>query len=136
MDTAAPMRSNLAYNLLAVLLALGLAAGAALLFLSTNTAPRVAELGVGLPESVDCPFGSGAPVCYRYDLVNSGSASSFVRCEVAASGDTTAVFGNGETSYEGAGALEAGETWHLYVQVQAGEKDVVTEPTVGCGPVS
>ena len=136
MDTAAPVRSNTAYNLLAVLLAVGLVAGAALLFLSTNAAPRVAELGVGQAESVDCPFGSGAPVCYRYELVNSGTASTFVSCEVIPSGDTTAVFGNGETVYEGVDALEAGEDWLLYVRVEAGESDVITEPMVGCGAVS
>ena len=136
METAAPLRSNAAYNALAVLLAAGLALGAALLFLSTNAAPRVAELGVGQAESVECPFGSGAPVCYRYELVNSGSAGAFVRCEVIPGGDTTAVFGNGETSYEGVTALEPGENWLLYVQVEAGTTDVVTEPMVGCGEVS
>ncbi len=136
METAAPLRSNAAYNALAILLAAGLALGAGLLFLSTNAAPRVAEVGVGQAESIDCPSGSGAPVCYRYEVVNSGTATAFVRCAVIPGGDTTAVFGNGETSYEGVTGLEPGEDWLLYVEVEAGPTDVVTEPMVDCGEVS
>jgi hypothetical protein len=136
METAATMRSNAVYNVLVVVLVAGLAAGVALLFLTTSAPARSADLTLGLPESVDCPFGSGAPVCYRFDLVNSGAAGAFVRCEVIPAGDTTAVFGNGETTYEGADALDAGEKWHLYVQVEAGADGTVTEPMVGCGQVS
>ena len=92
MDTVAPTRSTITYNLLAVLLAVGLTAGAALLFLSTRGPARVAELNVGMAESMECAPGTGAPVCYRYDLVNSGSAEAFVRCELVSGGDTEAVF--------------------------------------------
>ena len=106
------------------------------LFLTTNAPARTPELTLGMPESVECPFGSGVPVCYRYDLVNTGTAPAFVRCEVTPAGDSTAVFGNGETSYEGTEALEAGAGWHLTVQVEAGAGDVVSEPMVGCGQVS
>ncbi len=136
MRSAAPSTTNATYNLLVMILIAGLVTGAALLFLTTNAPARTPELTLGMPESVECPFGSGVPVCYRYDLVNTGTAPAFVRCEVTPAGDSTAVFGNGETSYEGTEALEAGAGWHLTVQVEAGAGDVVSEPMVGCGQVS
>ena len=65
-----------------------------------------------------------------------GPPRRFVRCEVTPAGDSTAVFAQRETSYEGAEALEAGAGWRLSVQVEAGATDVVSEPMVGCGQVS
>ena len=136
MGSTAATRTNTTYNMLAMLLVAGLVTGAALLFLTTNAATGTAELTVGLPEPMECPFNSGVPVCYRYDVVNTGTAPAFVRCEVIPAGDTTAVFGNGETAYEGVDELAAGKGWHLVVQVRAGADDVVSEPMVGCGQVS
>ena len=101
MDAAPPIHSGRTYTVLVVLLAGLIALGAMLLVLVTGGGSiSSASFEVAVPEAVECPFGSGAPVCYRYNVTNTGDAPSFVRCELTPAGDTTAVFGNGSTSYE------------------------------------
>ena len=71
MDSVAPTRSTVTYNLLAILLAVGLTAGAALLFLSTKAPARdtviaqtdVARRGSGLFDSIGCA------TCHARNLV-------------------------------------------------------------------
>lgn len=132
MDMATSTSTDALYKVLVALLFTALATGFALLFLATGGSATTASVNVAAAESVDCPFGSGSPVCYQYAITNPGDTGAFVRCQVTPSGDTTAVFGNGETIYEGAAALDGGDTLQLYVQVQPGSGDVVTEPVVGC----
>jgi hypothetical protein len=129
---AAPTRTNVAYNVMAVLLAVGLAMGVALMFLATRGAVSAPVLDMHPAESVDCPFGTGAPVCYRYEIANTGNAAGFVHCEVTPTGDTTALFFNGETVWDSVVELDDGNAMQLDVQVKAGSDDVVTAPSVRC----
>ncbi len=133
MDVGRTAHGNTAYNVLVVVLIAAIATCAGLLLLTTG-APRAAALELSAPEAEDCPFGSGSPVCYRFDLANTGGNETYVRCEALPAGDTTAVFANGGLAYESALPLEAGDVFRLYVRVDPGPSDVVQEPSVTCLP--
>jgi hypothetical protein len=138
MDAATPIHSGRTYTVLVVLLAGLIALGAMLVVLVTGGG-RIssASFEVAAPEAVECPFGSGAPVCYRYNVTNTGDAPSFVRCELTPAGDSTAVFGNGSTSYESPIEMAATDVYRVYVQIEAGPSGEVTSPPmVGCAPVA
>jgi len=124
----------MSYNVLVLVLVVFIALGAMLFALTTGPVRALPDLKVGTSEAVDCPFGSGAPVCFRFPLSNEGRADTAVRCELTPAGDSTAVFGNGSAEYFSPTEIAAGETWQLYTQVEAGESAVVDEPAVACAP--
>jgi uncharacterized protein (DUF58 family) len=124
----------MSYNVLVLVLVAFIALGAMLFALTTGPVRAIPDLKVGISEAVDCPFGSGAPVCFRFPLSNEGRADTAVRCELTPAGDSTAVFGNGSAEYFSPTEIAAGETWQLYTQVEAGESAVVDEPSVACAP--
>lgn len=137
MDAASPIHSGRTYTVLVVLLAGLIVLGATLVVLAVGgTRLSSASFEVAAAEAVDCPFGSGAPVCYRYNVSNVGDAPSFVRCELTPAGDTTAVFDNGSTSYESPVEMKAGDVYRMYVKIEAGPSGSVTSsPMVGCAAV-
>jgi hypothetical protein len=134
MDPGRPIRSSPAYNVLVVALIGVIAAGAALLFLSTDSTRAGAQFELGPGAPVDCPFGTGSPVCYRFNMSNTGGAEGYVRCLVMPTGDSSAIFANGETAYESPIAVKPGEVYRLYTRVDAGASKEIAEPIVSCAP--
>ena len=58
-----------------------------------------------------------------------------MQCLVAAAGDSTAVFVNGQTVYESATAIERGASASLFTKVSAGPSKVIDgPPVVSCAP--
>lgn len=129
-------RSSLVYMALVTLLAAGLAIGVALFVLQTRVPNTDARFVVAAPEAVDCPVGTGKPVCYRYDVTNAGSGTAPVRCVIVPPASGSAVFtASGTTVYDSPGPVAAGEVYSLYAEVEADETAEVTRPTMGCAPV-
>ncbi|MGH2629229.1 MAG: hypothetical protein ACRDHI_01545 [Actinomycetota bacterium] len=133
MQTVPASRSSLVYIALVTLLAAGIAIAVALFVLQTRGPGSDAEFVVAAPEAVDCPVGSGKPVCYRSDVTNAGSGVAPLRCVIAPPASGTAVFtASGTSMYESDGPVAEGDTYSLYTEVEAGEEAEVTMPTVGC----
>jgi hypothetical protein len=133
-ELAPQNRSTVGYMALVVLLAAGLAIGVALFILQARGPGSEAEFTVATAQAVDCPAGSGVPVCYRFDVTNTGRGAGPVRCLVAPTGGGSAAFtASGTNAYQSDGPVAVGDTYSLYTEVEAAEgEDVVDRPTVGC----
>jgi len=127
-------RSTIWYMALVVLLVSGLAIGVALFVLQARGPVAESEFTVATAQAVDCPVGSGVPVCYRFDVTNTGGGDGAVRCVVVPADAGSAVFtASGTTVYESDGAVAAGDTYSLYTEVEAEEgESVVEQPAVAC----
>ena len=75
------------YTVLVIALVGLIGAGAARLFMTTGSPRAGARFELGTGEAVDCPFGTGSPVCYRFNMTNTGGAEGYARCVVAPGGD-------------------------------------------------
>lgn len=127
-------RSTLVYVALVTLLITGLAVGVALFVLQARGPGNDAEFAVAAGEPVDCPTGSGVPVCYRFDVTNSGGGASELECVAVPSDGGTAVFSaSGSETYRSDGPVEVGDTYSLYVEAApTGEGREVGRPEVAC----
>lgn len=129
-------RSTIGYLALVVLLAAGLAIGLALFALQARAPLAHAEFTVAAGEGVECPVGSGAPTCFRFDVMNTGAGAGRLECIVApqGDGDGSAVFtASGEDRYLSAGAVPVEATYPLYTEVtQTAGSTQVEEPAVAC----
>ena len=125
-------RSTIWYMALVVLLVAGLAIGVALS--CCRGSGRRPEFTVATAQAVDCPVGSGVPVCYRFDVTNTGGGDGAVRCVVVPADAGSAVFtASGTTVYESDGPVAVGDTYSLYTEVEAAEGETVVEqPAVAC----
>lgn len=122
-------------TVLTALLIVAVAAFAILFFLLWRE-PTAGRFETSAPVAVDCPSGTGAPVCYAADVTNVGDAAQQVRCQVTPGADTAALFGNGEDVYSSPVPLEVGSTITLSIRVSPSEgSTVVSQPTVTCGSV-
>ncbi len=122
-------------TILTALLIVAVAAFAILFFLLWRE-PTAGRFETSAPVAVDCPSGTGAPVCYAADVTNVGDAAQQVRCQVTPGADTAALFGNGEDVYSSPVPLEVGSTITLSIRVSPSEgSTVVSQPTVTCGSV-
>ena len=130
-------RSTVWYVALVTVLAAGLAIGVLLFVLQARGPGADAEFLVASPEAVDCPSGSGVPVCYRFDVTNTGGGGGAMRCLVRPIGDGSAVFtASGTGLYESDGPVAVGDTYSLYTEVEAGDgSSVVERPTLACQSV-
>lgn len=134
MKTVPASRSSLVYIALVTLLAAGIAIAFALFVLQTRGPGSDAEFVIADPEAVECPLGSGKPVCYRFDVTNAGSGVAPLRCVIAPPPSGTAVFtASGTSVYESDGPVAQGDTYSLYTEVEAGDDAEVAQPTLGCG---
>ena len=127
-------RSTIWYVALVTLLASGLAIGVLLFVLQARGPGGDAEFLVATPQAEDCPSGSGVPVCYRFDVTNTGGGADAMRCLVTPTGEGSAVFtASGTSVYESDGPVAVGDTYSLYTEVEAGDgSSVVERPTVSC----
>jgi hypothetical protein len=134
--TGPASRSSLVYMALVTLLAAGIAVAFALFVLQTRGPGTDAEFVVADAEAVECPLGSGKPVCYRFDVTNAGSGVAPLRCVIAPPESGTAVFtASGTSVYESDGPVAEGDTYSLYVEVEADDEAEVAQPSLGCGVV-
>jgi hypothetical protein len=129
-------RSTVGYMALVVLLAGGLAIGVALFVLQARGPAGGADFVLSAGEGVECPTGSGAPACFRFDLTNAGSGPDAVECVVVPGEGGTAVFtASGSDLYRSDGPVAVGDTYSLYTEVRlegSGTKDI-GRPRVVCG---
>jgi hypothetical protein len=120
---------------LTALLAIALAAGAVLLVLLMRGSSG-GRFEAAAPAAIDCPSGTGTPVCYGVVVTNVGDTAAQMRCEVSPGPDTAAVFSNGTDAYIGDVPIEAGRRVRLTVEVSPSEgSNVVSRPTVSCEAV-
>jgi hypothetical protein len=121
---------------LVTVLAAGLAIGVALFVLQTRAPTTDARFEVAAARAVDCPLGTGKPVCYRFDVTNAGPGVAPLRCVVVPPAAGTAVFtASGTTIYDSPGPVAVGDVYSLYTEVEAGEEDTVERPSVGCSAI-
>jgi len=127
-------RSTIGYMALVVLLVAGLAIGVALFVLQTRGSVGSADLVVAPGTAVDCPEGSGAPVCYVFDVTNAGGGAEPMECIVIAAEDGKAIFTASESElYQSDGPIAVGDTYSLYTEVSPAEgKTEVGRPEVVC----
>ena len=124
--------TNQAMAILTALLIAGLAFGAVLFFLLVR-GPAVGRFETATPAAIDCPSGTGAPVCYGVDVTNVGDAARQVRCQVTPGLDTAALFANGSDVYVSAAPIEAQSSIKLFVHVSPSQgSKIVSRPTVSC----
>jgi hypothetical protein len=120
--------------LLTSLLVIGLAAGAVLFIMLWRGPSSAGRFETAAPAAIDCPAGTGTPVCYGVDVTNTGEGAQQVRCEVAPGPDTAALFANGSGVYVSAAPVEAGNTIQLTVEVSPSQgSTIVSVPSVACG---
>ena len=131
---ARPGTRNLVSYVLSILLLVAIAAGAVLVALQLRGDAPI-HIEVGPAEGTECPTDVGAPACFRFTVTNVGNRPTAVRCETSAEGGQRATFLTDSPVYESAGTFEPGVTEELWVEVDAGETDVVTEPTLVCDAV-
>jgi hypothetical protein len=127
-------RSTLGYLALLVLLAAGIAIGLALFALQARAPLAHAEFTVAEGEGVECPAGSGAPTCFRFDVTNTGAGTGQLECIVVPTGEGSAVFtASGEDRYLSSGPVPAETTYPMYTEVtQAAGETTVEMPAVAC----
>jgi hypothetical protein len=86
---------------------------------------------VGRPQPTPCPVGQHAPLCYQFDVTNTGEADVSAQCAILAEDGMTAQFLNGDSEY--IGSVVSGQTIRLYAKVDATEGNTVAAPNVRCG---
>lgn len=96
--------------------------------------PVTEEAGVEVSEPVaqDCPVGERAPVCYRFEVTNTGDEVGAFNCQALPPADSLAVFSNGEP--RSALVLGPGRSETVVVKVTPLETDTVTAPSLECDP--
>lgn len=131
MSGAAARPSPIYYlALLALVAAIG--AGVGLFWLLTTTdGDAQASFSVSDAVASSCPPGTGATVCYSFDVTNSGGARGVAACAVTPADGSAAVFANDETRTEV--SLLPNETRGVIVKVIATGGDVIRPPSLACG---
>ena len=130
--------STVGYLALVVLLFSGVGVGVMLFVFQARGPVAAAEFMVAPPIAVGCPTGTGAPVCYRYDVTNVGGGADSMRCVVVPLGGAAATFTASESStYQSPRPVEPDQTYPMLVEVDAGdEKEIEGAPSIGCGPAA
>jgi hypothetical protein len=129
-----PSRGSTVYNVAFIVLVTCLAVGALLFtrLIGNEDGPHDG-LVIGRAQATACPVGQHAPLCYRFDLTNTGESEAAASCAVLADTGMTAQFLNGDVEY--VASLLSGQTISLVTKVDATEGNTVKAPSVECGPV-
>ncbi len=126
-------RPSPTYYIAIVVLVASLAIGSVLFFLLVSRpAGETLRFDVANAAPEDCPAGTGAPVCYRFNVTNAGEAQGTALCTTGAPAGTEALFANDQPSV--VIPLEAGETRGLLVKVSPIDTATVGQPTMSCAP--
>jgi hypothetical protein len=132
-------RGDASFTLMAGVL-FALVAVAVGLFVLLARGPGSAATQMSTPQSVECPAGSHAPVCYRVTIRNSGSQAAIFSCRVLAQQGTTAVFASSGTAVDSTSPdapLQPGDIFIETAQITPDHGTSVTgPPQIGCQPVA
>ena len=121
------------YHVAFIALVAGLGIAGSLVYLLV-TQPVIESAGVEISEPVadDCPVGERAPVCYRFEVTNTGDEVGAFDCQALSPADSLAVFQNGEP--RSALILAPGQTDAVLIKVTPLETDTVMAPSLVCDP--
>jgi hypothetical protein len=123
------------YTVAFIVLVAGLGIGASLVYLLVaRPVAGSASVEVSEPTADDCPVGARAPVCYRFEVTNTGGEAGSFSCQASPPTGSLAVFQNGEPRT--VLVLGPGQVGSLFVKVTPLETDVVNTPGLECGPPS
>lgn len=124
---------TLGYYVAFIALVAGLGMAGSLVYLLV-TQPATDPAGVQISEPVadDCPVGERAPVCYRFEVTNTGDEVGAFNCQALPPVDSLAVFQNGEP--RSALILSPGQTDSVLIKVTPLETDTVRAPSLVCDP--
>jgi hypothetical protein len=124
---------SLGYSIAFVALVAALGVAGSLVYLLIAR-PISEPAGVTVSEAVaeDCPVGERAPVCYRFDVTNTGDETGAFSCQAYPPPDSLAVFQNGEP--RDSVILQPGQTQTVLIKVTPLETDEVTTPGLECTP--
>lgn len=124
---------TLGYYVAFIALVAGLGIAASLVYLLV-VRPVTESAGVEVSEPVadDCPVGERAPVCYRFEVTNTGDEVGAFSCQALPPADSLAVFQNGEP--RSTLILAPGQTDPVLVKVTPLETDTVMAPSLVCDP--
>ncbi len=126
--------SNVVGSILSGVLLAAIAAAAVLIALQLRGDAPI-RFDVSPAQGGECPAGVGSPACFRFTVTNVGNRPSSVRCDVAAGGGHRATFLTDSPIYVSGAPFEPGIPEQLWVKVDAGDDDVVTEPSLMCRAV-
>jgi hypothetical protein len=121
---------NVAVTILSIVLLISIAAFAILVGLQLRN-EKPPRFDVAAPQGVDCPVGEGTPACFSFAVTNLGNRPSLVECGVTAS-PGRATFLNDLPTYRSSAPFEPGVAENLTVKVDAGDGDVVAQPSMIC----
>jgi hypothetical protein len=113
------------------LLFLAIMIGAVLFLVLLLRPAQSMAVAVGGQRATECPPGTGAPACFRFDVTNTGERDGVAICVVTPAPQTEATFVNGSRTADV--VLSAGEVRQIYAKVTpAGGGDTVYAPTIAC----
>lgn len=124
---ASPFGSTVAF--VALVAALGVA-GSLVYLLIARPVAESAGVEVSAPTADVCPVGDRAPVCYRFEVENTGDSVGTFDCRTLPPSGSQAVFQNGESRT--VLILGPAQVESLFVKVTPLETDVVTQPSLNC----
>lgn len=116
-------------SLITLVAALGVA-GSLVYLLIARPITRAAGVEVSAPTAEGCPVGERAPVCYLFEVTNTGDETGSFSCEAQPPEDSLAVFQNDESRT--VVILTPGQRQSLLVKVTPLETDLVSTPSVSC----
>jgi hypothetical protein len=124
---ASPFGSTVAF--VALVASLGVAGSLVYLLIARPVAESTG-VEVSAPTADVCPVGDRAPVCYRFEVENTGDAVGTFDCRTLPPSGSQAVFQNGESRT--VLILGPAQVESLFVKVTPLETDVVTQPSMDC----
>jgi hypothetical protein len=128
---ASPERTSPAFLTVLFLLIGAVVVAAALVMLLATRRPSTAiRFEVGQPNGSECPQGTGAPACFRFDVRNMGGGDAFAFCTIEAAPGTQAAFDNDVSSLRV--LVPSGQTRIVMAHVSAIGSNSVSAPAVRC----
>jgi hypothetical protein len=136
MEAGPNLRRPNATNVFVMLLAAALLLGTLLFFLVLRPTGSGPVFTVSEEIGTTCPLSERSPACFELTVLNTGTESANVRCEVAAAaGNTAAFFSGGGPVYLSTVAIEPDVPLALFVKVDVTDgNDTAYAPNVSCGP--
>jgi hypothetical protein len=93
--------------------------------------PAKARLRVGVPQATSCPSGEHAPACYKFPVINAGTAPASLQCSLTSAPGTQALFLSNLPTYVGL-PVAPGANDTLWVKVDTANGGTVKEPAISC----
>ena len=126
-----PERTSPAFLAVLGLLIAAVVVGAMLvLLLATRRPSAEIRFEVGQPVGTQCPQGTGAPACFRFEVRNMGGGDAVAVCTVDPAPGTQAAF-EGDASVLKV-LVPSGQTQAISVHVNPIGGDSVSAPAVAC----